>query len=27
LPADALSRSGLHLLKGAVLTASGRNHL
>lgn len=27
LPADALSRSGLHLLKGAVLTASGKDHL
>ena len=27
LPADALSKSGLHLLKESVLTASGRNHL
>lgn len=27
LPADALSRSGPHLLKGTALTASGKDHL
>lgn len=27
LPADALSRSGLHLLKAGVHTSSGKNYL